>query len=97
MTSYKMYKMNGLRRSVDLDYRGREVTMRAVCRRCGAVLTNIEPDVPSGEFWHGPRIRRGKRWPCLNDLKTFSMKSREVEPFERKSVRRAARRAERFR
>jgi hypothetical protein len=97
MTSYKMYKMNGLRRSVDVDYRGREVTMRAVCRRCGAVLMNIEPDMPFGEFWHGPRVRGGKIERCVNDLTTFSLESREVEPFERKSVRRAAKRAEKFR
>jgi hypothetical protein len=84
MTSFKMVKMNGAartQRDVDLD-------RKAVCRRCGHVMRDVEEFAGYGEFWHDRRV-------CSNSGKVFSLApehSKEVVPFESKRVRRAAKR-----
>lgn len=60
---------------------------KAVCRRCHAVMRDIEPDTGYGEFLHPSG--RG----CKNDGKILSLSpelAKEVEPFLPKSARRAA-------
>jgi len=84
MTSFKMVKMNGLSRTL----RGVELDRRAVCRRCGLVMRDMEEFAGFGEFWHDVRV-------CSNSGKRFSLApedAKEVMPFESKRVRRAARR-----
>jgi len=85
MTSYKMAKMNGLTRTI----RAAEMNRQAVCRRCGHVMSDIEPGFGFGEFMHARRV-------CRNSGKFFSFSpenAKEIAPFERKRVRRAAKRA----
>lgn len=80
-----MAKMNGLARVL----REAKLDRKVVCRRCGHVMKDIEPDVSTGEFMHGKRI-------CSNSGKFFTLApehSKEVAPFESKRVRRAAKRA----
>ncbi len=85
MTSYKMAKMNGLAHTV----RAADLNRQAVCRRCGVAMSDIEPDYGYGSFMHPARI-------CRNSGKFFSLSpenAKEIAPFERKRVRRAAKRA----
>jgi formylmethanofuran dehydrogenase subunit B len=80
MTSYKMLKMNG-----EPLFERRKV----VCRRCGHIMDDIEPHTGFGEFLHSKRI-------CSNSGKRFSLSPKdqhEVSVFERKRIRRDARRA----
>lgn len=55
-----------------------------VCKRCGKLMTDVEPGDPRGEFHH--RVRKDK--PCQNDRKGFHWNDPEVEPFKRKRDRR---------
>lgn len=85
MTSYKMMKMHGTARTI----REAELNRKLVCRRCGHIMNDIEPDFGHGEFLHAKRI-------CSNSEKYFSLSpeyGKEVAPFESKRVRRAAKRA----
>jgi hypothetical protein len=85
VTSYKMAKMNGVARTI----RAAELDRRLVCRRCGHIMSDYEPDAGYGEFGHDRRV-------CSNSGKLFSLApehSKEVMPFESKRVRRAAKRA----
>lgn len=81
-----MAKMNGLSRTI----RAAELDRKLVCRRCGHIMNDIEPDISRGEFMHAARR------VCSNSGKFFSLApehAKEVMPFERKRVRRAAKRA----
>lgn len=86
MQSEKMRKMNGT-----------DTHRRIVCRRCGLIMGDIEDMTAYGEFFHGPRHpKKGakQRTACVNDWKTFDLSdTKEVMPFVRKSIRRAAKRA----
>lgn len=66
---------------------------KMVCKRCHHVMDDQEPADPSGEFFHKPAFKDGSRNPCRNAGKAFRVSSEELEPFERKRVRRAARRS----
>jgi hypothetical protein len=66
-----------------------ELDRKVVCRRCGHVMHDYEPDAGHGEFVHDRRV-------CSNSGKVFSLApkdAKEVMPFESKRVRRAAKRA----
>jgi hypothetical protein len=81
-----MIKMNGLARTI----RAAELDRKLVCRRCGHIMSDIEPDFGNGEFMHASRRI------CSNSGKFFTLApehAKEVVPFERKRVRRAAKRA----
>lgn len=87
MLSAKMQKMNG----PDWD-------RKVVCRRCGLVMLDMEPQMGNGEFWHGamytPKSRLTSRSACPNAGGTFDLTdTKEVAEFVRKRVRRAAKRA----
>lgn len=87
MTSAKMQKMNRHNRpgrDGELHY-GR----KRVCCRCGKIMTDAEPMVQRGEFYHDRRTK-----PCPNDGKTFYVddETKETSEFVRKRVRRAAKR-----
>ena len=87
MTSYKMAKMNGVARTI----RAAELDRRLVCRRCGHIMSDCEPDTGYGEFMHA-----SSRRVCSNSGKFFTLApehAKEVMPFESKRVRRAAKRA----
>lgn len=86
MTSYKMAKMHGQSRTL----RAAELDRKIVCRRCGHIMRDIEPDTCYGDFMHATRR------VCSNSGKSFSLASeylKEVMPFETKRVRRAAKRS----
>jgi hypothetical protein len=85
VTSYKMARMKGLARVI----REAGLDRKIVCRRCGHVMHDYEPDAGYGEFGHDRRV-------CSNSGKLFTLApehSKEVMPFESKRVRRAAKRA----
>lgn len=89
MTSYKMLKMNG---EDDSWFRA-----PLVCRRCGKLMSDLEPMNPTGEYVHQKRPGTA----CVNDEKTFYLvretqlpaEPREVEVFKRKRLRRATERS----
>jgi len=78
---------------------------RLVCKNCHTVMDDREPGSPGGEFIHPEFFRKGKHGekllkpepnPCKNAGKWFTLKDLpegQVEEFERKRVRRAAKRA----
>jgi len=85
MTSFKMRKMIGAKRSSLHDHFHRKV----VCRRCGHIMNDAESGNLHGEFIHAKRV-------CSNSGKYFSLAPehmKEVAPFESKRIRRAAKRA----
>lgn len=67
----------------------------AVCKRCHYTLSNSEQSCRGGEFYHPLEDRKGNPINCVNAGKYFELdeKRTELEPFERKSVRRRAKRA----
>jgi hypothetical protein len=67
--------------------------IKAVCRRCGLVINDCEPMDSRAEFFHGAKPHQTRALACPNDLKTFYAESPEIEPFMRKSRRRALKRA----
>lgn len=66
---------------------------RAVCRRCSLIMTDGEPMTRFGEFYHGARPHQTRAARCSNHGKTFGVEDREIEPFMRKKLRRALKRA----
>jgi hypothetical protein len=61
---------------------------RAVCKRCHAVMNDIEPSNSGGEFFHPSHDKLGKPYKCINAGKMFTTKNIEIEPFIKKSIRR---------
>jgi len=76
MLSEKMRKMNG-----------ENWHRKAVCRRCGCVMSDAEDFLQYGQFWHpyNSCVNRGG----MLDLAD----TKEVAEFVRKRIRRAAKRA----
>lgn len=68
---------------------------RVVCKRCCSVMEDSEPCAPKGDFFHKKVFADGKANHCVNSGKVFREDDKEVEPFMRKSDRRAAKRAPR--
>jgi hypothetical protein len=68
---------------------------RAVCRRCHMVMDDCEPMARDGEFNHAAVHRDGTKSRCPNAGQAFYLDrhAKEIEPFEPKRVRRAAKRA----
>ena len=68
---------------------------KAVCKRCHMVMDDCEPFSPSPEFVHKTVHRDGSKSKCVNAGKTLFLDtdSKEIEPFMRKRVRRAFKRA----
>jgi len=68
---------------------------RAVCRRCNMVMDDSEPMACEGEFNHPGVHKDGTKSLCRNAGHPFYLgrDAAEVEPFARKTVRRAAKRA----
>lgn len=66
--------------------------VRAVCKRCHAVMDDCEPN-GAAEFWHPAKFGDGKPNNCKNVNESYSQKDldigTEVEPFMRKRTRRA--------
>lgn len=73
---------------------------RAVCKRCGVVMRDMEPGDPGGEFWHPTKDKNGKLYRCQNAGNLFRFRSRyspgrdakEIVPFMRKKQRRSFKR-----
>lgn len=66
---------------------------RVVCKKCHYVMNDLEPMSPcGGEYWHPIIDKNGKPINCPNAGKSFHDDDREIEPFERKRVRRNAKR-----
>jgi hypothetical protein len=65
---------------------------KCVCKRCGLVMTDCEPMSGFGEFWHLARPHQTRAKRCANEGKRFHTHNAEVEPFMRKSRRRALKR-----
>lgn len=92
MTSYKMAKMNRIK-----AWPKYEPFRTLVCNRCGKLMNDWESFSLRGEFYH--KVREGV--PCANNGKTFFLdgetqmpeKPKEVSNFEKKSARRAEKRA----
>jgi len=87
MLSAKMQKMNGP-----------DWNRKIVCRRCGLVMSDMEPQMGNGEFWHGamytPKTPPTPQSTCANAGSTFDLTdTKEVAEFVRKRIRRAAKRA----
>jgi hypothetical protein len=74
----------------DLDRYGHR---KAVCRRCHLVMSDSEPGFTHGEFYHGAKPHQTRAMACVNNGKTFDQRHAEIEPFLRKSRRRALKRA----
>lgn len=70
----------------------RERGWRVVCKTCHVVIDDCEPFGQS-EYVHPTVDRMGAPRLCKNAGKSFSDDSPEVEPFMRKRVRRAGKRA----
>lgn len=66
---------------------------KAVCKRCGLVMPDAEPMAPDGEFIHVAKPHQKRALTCVNNLKSFHMQDKEIEPFMRKGRRRALKRA----
>ena len=68
---------------------------RAVCRRCNMVMDDSEPMAREGEFNHANVHKDGTKSLCRNAGRAFYLArdNAEIEPFARKTVRRAAKRA----
>ncbi len=67
---------------------------KVVCRRCHCIMVDYEPMSSDGEFWHPDKNKKGKPHNCKNAGKRFSLSdTKEIMPFERKKIRRAAKRA----
>lgn len=64
----------------------------AVCKRCCCIMSDCEPCYRYGEFWHPLTNKKGKPHSCKNAGKYFDMTSPEIEPFMKKSRRRALKR-----
>jgi len=67
-------------------------TCKAVCKRCHCVMSDAEPAAPGGEFYHPSLDKNNKPHTCKNAGKVFDMNDLEMEPFMRKSRRRALKR-----
>ena len=65
---------------------------RVVCKKCHYVMNDIEPMSRDGEYWHPISDKYGKPINCSNSGKCFHGGDKEIEPFERKRVRRNAKR-----
>ena len=61
---------------------------KAVCKRCHAVMPDIEPSSTYGEYRHPSTDKDGKRWRCFNAGLKFTQQDLEILPFLRKAERR---------
>ncbi len=67
---------------------------RAMCRRCHCIIVDCEPMLSDGEFYHPSTDKDGKPYYCKNAGLYLNLNQiKELMPFERKRIRRAAKRA----
>jgi hypothetical protein len=65
---------------------------KAVCKKCHVPMSDFEPMSPHGEYYHPKEDKNGKPHTCPNAGMTFTDRDKAIEPFLRKSVRRAHKR-----
>lgn len=93
MVSYKMAKMNGIKRWPKGESWFRDPL---VCRRCGILMRDFESMSPTALYYHGDRPDK----PCRNDGKAFGLvadtqlpaEPKETQLFMSKRDRRAVKR-----
>ncbi len=69
-----------------------ERNRKMVCRRCGLVMSDCEPMIWEGEFWHIAAPHQTRAAVCINANSYFGVTSPEVTPFMVKARRRALKR-----
>lgn len=70
------------------DYYAGGQRRRALCKRCGLLMSDAEPSCSTGEFYHIAKPYQTRARSCVNHGKSFTTEDLELVPFMRKSRRR---------